>query len=293
MYKTSYNRITPVLFCLLLPLYCSPTSAEGQPIRFGSVSMDTPGTMHQRLSPLTDYLSQVLNHPVTLVLSPNMSTAIDALINHKVDIAYLTPVAYLRTREVLHTELLVKALTQQRGTFRLAIISHSASAIKRPADLKGQRFALGDREALLQRAILYQVGLLLEDFSEYAFLNHRDNVIRAILNGQYDAGIVTEAIARRWHEHGIRVIHTSPELPSFNITASPALDAATRARVRNALLQLDMSRPGQRAIIKALDSDYTGFMATNDSEYDVVRRLIAPFREGRSRPHQQQRRQSH
>ncbi len=252
--------------------------------------MDTPGTMHQRLSPLVNYLSQALGHSITLVLSPNMSATVDALIDQQVDLAYLTPVAYLRTREQIDATVLAKALTQQQGTFRLAIISRNDSAIATPTDLKGRRFALGDREALLQRAALHLAGLAFEDFSEYAFLNHRDNVIRAVLHGQYDGGIVSETTAHQWREHGIRIISTSPELPSFNITAAPSLDESTRKRLRAALLALDIFHPGQRAIIKALDAEYTGFGPADDSDYNIIRTMITLFDQN-PLPLQQNRRQ--
>jgi ABC-type phosphate/phosphonate transport system substrate-binding protein len=44
-----------------------------------------------------------------------------------------------------------------------------------------------------------------------------------------------------------------------------------------AFLKLDAKNPAHKNIIKALDKKYDGFVATSDKEYDIVRKLIAPF----------------
>jgi phosphonate transport system substrate-binding protein len=69
---------------------------EAQPIRFGSVAEDIPAVMHQRLTPLTDYLGKAIGRRVVLKVSPDMPRAIEDLSSGNVDLAYLTPVAYLR-----------------------------------------------------------------------------------------------------------------------------------------------------------------------------------------------------
>ncbi len=63
-----------------------------------------------------------------------------------------------------------------------------------------------------------------------------------------DAGILKNTMAYQWQGRGLRILYASPALPPYNIAARADLDPR-----------------------------YDGFVAATDQEYDVVRRLIAPF----------------
>ncbi|MEK6814321.1 MAG: hypothetical protein AABY65_06285 [Nitrospirota bacterium] len=55
-------------------------------------------------------------------------------------------------------------------------------------------------------------------------------------------------------------------------------------KVREAFLRLDEKNPAHRPVIQALDKEYDGFVT--DAEYDVIRRLIAPFDKREKAPRQ-------
>jgi phosphonate transport system substrate-binding protein len=251
--------------------------AENATLHFGSVAMDTPAGMHRRLQPLTNYLSQVLGQPVVLRLSPDMPSAIAEVTTGTVDLAYLSPVAYINSHNQNDTRLIVKMVTDERPAFKLVIVVRADSTIKAVKQLEGKRFAFGDRAAILQRAVVAAAGLSLEKFGSYEFLDHYDNIVRGVLNKDYDAGILTDLEAYRWQERGIRIIYSSAELPPYNITASSHVDAALFEKLRVAFLALDIKNPEQRPVIEALGKHFTGFAPTSDAEYDVVRKLIKPF----------------
>lgn len=248
-----------------------------QAIRFGSVAMDTPAVMHRRLSPLTDYLTEALGRPVTLKLSADMKAAISEVADNHVELTYLTPVAYLRARDRGNTQLVVKTITQGKGSFQLMIVVREDSPIRRVEDLAGKSFAFGDPAALLQRATVVGAGMPLDRLGKQEFLGHYDNIARGVVRGFYDAGILKDTTALKWQGKGLRILHASPPLPPYNIAASGTVDDAMLASVRQAFLRLDHRNLKHRAIIKALDKNYDGFAATSDAEYDVIRQLIKPF----------------
>jgi len=248
-----------------------------QPIRFGSVAEDIPAVMHQRLTPLTDYLEAAVGRPVILTLSPNMPAAIEALSNGGVELAYLTPVAYLRAQQLGNVTLVAKAITNKQAYFQLQIVVREDSPIKKIADLAGRRFAFGDPAALLQQAVVVNAGMPLENLGKRAYLGHYDNIVRGVLNRDYDAGIVTDSKVRKWDKKGLRVIYSSPQLPPYNITATHNMDNALFLKLQAALLSLDESKPDHRRVLNALGEDYNGFARTNDAEYDIIRTLIKPF----------------
>lgn len=258
-------------------LSSSVTMAKPKELVLGSVAMDIPAVMHKRLTPLTRYLSKELKMPVSLKLSPNMGAAIKDAAQGEVDLAYLTPVAYLKAHEQGKAEIVAKTVTAGKASFQLMIVVKEDSPIKTIQDLVGKSFAFGDEKALLQRAVVVESGMQLDQFSGYKFLGHYDNIARAVMNSDFDAGILKDTMAYKWQGKGLRILYSSPALPPYNITASKNVDPVLLGQIKQAFLKLDGKNPEHLEIIKALDKKYDGFAATNDSEYDVVRKLIKPF----------------
>jgi len=277
----SRNVLSPIaLLAGLLMLVMGvdvDASTSRQGLYFGSVAMDIPAIMHQRLQPLTRYLGAGIDRPVALKLSPDMKSAIQDIAYDSVDLAYLTPVAYLKAHANGGARLLVKPLTEGKGTFRLMIVVKEHSPITSVSGLKGKVFAFGDRAALLQRAVVVDAGIKLEEFKDYKFIGHYDNIVRGVINGDFDAGILKDTMAYKWEGKGIRILHASPALPPYNIAVSSSVSDELYDRLKELFLRLNTDNPRYLKIIHALDPKYSGFAAVDDEEYDVVRELIKPF----------------
>lgn len=269
------------IFSLTLFLLFGFNNAIAKPgdkeFRFGSVAMDIPAVMQKRLLPLTKYLSKELDKPVVLKLSPNMPAAIKEVASGAVEISYLTPVAYIRSHQKGNTQLIAKTVTKDKASFKLMIVVREDSPIKTVEDLAGKSFAFGDKAALLQRAAVVGANMPLEKLGNYQFIGHYDNIVRAVLNKDFDAGILKDTMAYKWEGKGIRILYATPELPPYNIAASKNVNKKMLKKLQNAFLQLDTKNPEHLRIIKALDKKYDGFAPTSDQEYDIVRKLIKPF----------------
>jgi phosphonate transport system substrate-binding protein len=205
-----------------------------------------------------------------------MPDAIDQISKGEVSIAYLTPVAYINSHNRAATRLVAKTVTDKRSTFRLMIVVREDSPIKNVEDLKGKLFAFGDKAALLQRAVVADV-MPLNQLGAYKFIGHYDNIAQGVMNGDFDAGILKDTTAYAWREKGLRILYESPDLPPYNIAVSANVDDQLFKQIQQAFLKLDVNDPKQREVIHSLDKHYDGFAPTSDQEYDVVRRLIAPF----------------
>jgi len=268
---------TGIVLILALVTTTNASADSQKELLFGSVAMDIPAVMHKRLKPLTRYLSDKLGRPVSLKLSPNMGAAIKEVADKNVDLAYLTPVAYLKAHAKGGAKIIAKTVTKGKASFQLMIVVKKDSPYKTVADLKGKTFAFGDKRALLQRAAVVGAGINMEDFSSYKFIGHYDNIARAVVNGDFDAGILKDTMAFAWQNKGLRILAESPALPPYNIAASGDIDDDTLAKLKDAFLSLDKNNPAHLKVIKAVDKKYDGFAATSDAEYDVVRELIKPF----------------
>jgi len=250
---------------------------KSRPLTLGSVAMDIPAEMHRRLRPLTDYLSAELKRPVQLMLSADLSKAADELASGNVDIAYLTPVAYIKAQRAGGARLVAKTVTRGEKSFQLMLVVRRDSPVKSVQDLAGKSFAFGDKAAILQRAVVVHAGIRLEQLGSYKFLGHYDNIARGVMAGDFDAGILKDTSAFDWERKGLRILHASPPLPPYNLAVSRRVDEPTRLALRDALLRLRADNPAHYPVIAALDKNYDGFAAVDDKEYDVVRLLVKPF----------------
>jgi phosphonate transport system substrate-binding protein len=270
-------KIAVAALILLIANFAQTALADDRELLFGSVAMDIPAVMHKRLTPLTKYLSNALHRPVSLKLSPDMGAAIKETVAGNVDLAYLTPVAYLRAHDQGGAQLVAKTVTDGKASFQLMIVVKEDSPIKSVEELAGKSFAFGDKAAILQRAVVVGAGVRLEQFSDFKFIGHYDNIASAVMNNDFDAGILKDTTAFKWQGKGLRILYSSPDLPPYNVVAGKNVDEKLLAQLREAFLSLDRNNPEHLEVIKTLDKSYDGFAPTSDAEYDVVRQLVKPF----------------
>ena len=79
---------------------------------------------------LTRYLSAQMGSPITLRPSPQMSAAIEDFGRSMTQTAYLTPVAYIETRERFGAIAVALPLSDDKAFFRLAIMVHKDGPVK-------------------------------------------------------------------------------------------------------------------------------------------------------------------
>jgi phosphonate transport system substrate-binding protein len=266
------------LTAILALLACgTAVAAEPRELTLGTVAMEIPAVMFQRLRPLADYLSREIKQPVHLRPAADLSKAVEELAEGRVDIAYLTPIAYVDAYKSGNVRILAKTVTRGRESFRLMLVVRRNSPIRTVRDLAGKRFAFGDEAAILQRAVTINAGIRLEELGAYRFLGHYDNIARGVANGDFDAGILKDTSAHEWEKKGLRILYSSPELPPYNIAVSHKLDNRVASAIQAALLRLNTANPEHNKIIKALDPGYSGFAPATDADYDIVRTLVQPL----------------
>lgn len=260
---------------MALWLLAARSAQAAQPLYLGSVAMDIPVVMAERLSPLAHYLSLALHRPVVLRLSSNLPEAADDLAHGRTDIAYLTPVAYLRAR-AFGAQPIVRFMSDGRADFRLDIVVRCGGPITRLSQIAGHRFAFGDPAAVLQQAVVVAAGIPLAGIHK-RFLGHYDNIGYGIQSGDFKVGIMPEVLARAWYPRGICVLHQSPWLPPYNLSARPGLPLPVFRAIQRAMLALNHDAERGRSALVALDSRYDGVAPASPADYRIIRRMIAPW----------------
>ncbi len=268
-------------FSFLLLVTLMPATLNAQPdepgYTMGTIATDIPAVMVHRMEPLTQYLAAQLGRPILLRPAPQTRAAIEDFGKGVTQIAYFTPVAFLEARERFGAIAVALPLSDGKPTFHLAVVVRKESPAKKLTDLNGRSFAFGDEKSLLQRATVEAGGLKLEKFSKYAYLRHFDNVAKAVLNNDFDAGILKESLVENYAAQGLRILHLSPPLPTYVIAVNAKFPAEKIPALRDALLKLNTSTKAKRDILMALDPAYDGFTAATERHFEPAQKLIAPY----------------
>ena len=240
-------------------------------LRFGIVPLESPAGMYAKFSPLASYLSKKLEKRVQLRVSANFESAVKEIGEGGVDFCYMTPSTYIQARNKYGVQVLAKALRQGKPFHHSVIVAREGGSIKSIHDIRGKSFAFGDENStsshIMPRAMLFEAGIELKDLAYYNYLGHHDDVARAVLIGEFEAGGIMESTAQRYRGQGLVFIKVSPEIPEFNI-AHKGLQGETAGNLKKALLELADSNP---EILKAIDPAWTGFAESTDQDYDGIR----------------------
>jgi phosphonate transport system substrate-binding protein len=165
-------------------------------------------------------------------------------------------------------ELLVMEQENGEKRFKGVIAVRAASPLQTLADLKGVRFAFGDRNSTIGRylvqAELVKAGLRSSDLGKQEYLPRHDAVARAVEIGDFDAGSLRIGAFEKANEKGaLRILWTFENVTSPWV-ARPGLDPAVSAALRESLYSI-----ADPAALKELKVD--GFLPTSDAEYEFVR----------------------
>lgn len=252
---------------------------KGSVIKFGVVPLESPATMFRKFSSLTEYLSKRLGRPIDLRIAVDFEGAIKDIGQNITQLCYMTPSTFIEANKKYGVGVLVKALREGKPYHRAVIITRADSDLKSIEDLKGRTFAFGDRRStsshIIPRAMLKQAGIDIKDLKYYNYLGHHDDVVKAVLNGEFDAGGVMEAVAYRFKDKGIRFLKFSDDIPEFNICYNPSLSEAEVSIIRSALISLRDSDSEGATVLKSIDDSYTGFTEARDSDYDSIKTEMA------------------
>jgi phosphate/phosphite/phosphonate ABC transporter binding protein len=248
-------------------------------IKFGIVPLESPAEMFKRFGPLAEYLGKKLGRKVELKVAVDFHVAMEDIGYGATHLCFMTPSTYIEAHNKYDIELLVKALRGGKPYHHSVIIVRGDSGINSVENIKGRTFAFGDLHStsshIVPRAMLLNAGIDLNDLLYYNYLGHHDNVVNAVLRGDFDAGGVMESVAYRFKDRGIKIIKFSDDIPEFNICVSRTLPEKDRTSIKAAFIALTDATSEGSTILKSIQKDYTGFMEASDEDYNSVRLLMS------------------
>ncbi|MBE0427494.1 MAG: phosphate/phosphite/phosphonate ABC transporter substrate-binding protein [Nitrospirae bacterium] len=232
----------------------------------------------KKFSPLSEYLSNKLGKRVELRAVSDHEGAIRDIGQDKTQLCFMMPITYIEANKKYGIQVLVKGLTDGKSSYHSVIIAKSDSKINSVEDIKGRTFAFGDPRSvssyIAPRIILLDAGIDLKDLLYYEYLGAHEEVLDAVLKGKFDAGGVTESIAYRFKDRGIKFVKFSEELPGFCICISKSIAKRDRDSIGTALIALTDATPEGSSILGAIYERFTGFEEASDSDYAQVKAMM-------------------
>ena len=231
---------------------------------------------------IRDYFREA---PVSMdfVLFSNYERQVDHLLEGKIDIAWNTNLAWVRTVGLTEGTCRALAMRDTDLTFTTLLVARAGSGYKGIEALRGRRLALGSRDsaqaAILPLHFLASSGLALDKISILRFDSdvgkHGDtgaselDAIQAVLDDRADAaaiGITTwnSLQSGQLLPGALEAVWKSPTYCHCNFTALESLDPGRSAAWTDWLLKMDWEKPQQRRIM----------------EMEGLRRWVAPQLEG-------------
>ena len=240
---------------------------------FGLTPTEDALHMNRSFAPLCALINKVLGRRLFIRLGESYEQAIEDLGSGRALLSYQTPSTYVEARERYGIEPLVVQLAKGEPFYKSAIVVRIDSGINSLTELRGKRFAFGDAKSTGSKAMpesmLREAGLDLRDLAAHGFVGSHDNVAKAVLQKNYDAGGLMLSAAEKHAGQGLKILATSAKIPQFPLCAAPQLSADDREKLIQALTAL---RDPQ--ILGALGAQVTGFARTSDSDYDGIRTML-------------------
>jgi phosphonate transport system substrate-binding protein len=271
--------------CLLLLGFClnreNAFSAEKPIVHFGVNLRFNPITMYERYQPMLEYLTENTPYRFELKISRDYQETIRFLAEGKIDICSIGDGGLMKAMLLYGAVPIVKPLNQEgRPYYRSVFIVRASSPIQSLQDLKGKKVAFGYKHSttgnLIPRGMLLKNGIKLDQLGSVTNLRHHGEVARAVLKGDFDAGVVKESTAIRYQKKGLRIVAYSEELPSIPLVVRQGTPRKLTDAITTALVKLVRSNPEHQKIMKNWDLEYiNGFVPATAADY---RNLMGMFK---------------
>lgn len=256
--------------------------SHAEVLRFGIVPLESPAVMFDKFAPLAQYLSEQLERKVEIKVASKFAEAINDISQGGTEICYMTPSTYIQAHDRANVRVLVKAIRDGKTSHHSVIITREDSTIDKVEDLRGKKLAFGDinstSSSIVPHYLLYKAGVSLESLKEYHYFGTHDEVVEAVLSGEFDAGGVMEKAAIKYKGRGLKIIKYSEEIPEFNICVSENLPDELVRRIREAMLNLTDHEGKNAAALRAIDKYYNGFTEATDEDYNGIRKIMEELR---------------
>lgn len=256
------------------------------PIQMAFVPSGDPIKIALAARELADALSRRTGQNIEIRVPVSYSDVLNDLEQGRVQIVWLSPLAYVHASEILGAEATLLIERDGKTDYSGVIITRNDSGISTLEDLRGRPFAFVDpistSGSLYPRQLLKSAGIDPEKDLQPIYSGSHTQVVIDVYNAKAAAGAVyggekTDARDRAAEtlpdvKQVTRIIARTEAIPNDNVTFTKDLPESARKSIRKALLDLSKTEDGKR-ILQAM-ADIDGLSEVKAGTYDPVRELV-------------------
>jgi len=264
------------IFLLLgsFPAVTNTCSAAKESLTFGLPPFANPSVLQDNFSPLVEYLARAVDQPIEITFSPNYISHVMNLGRGRIDIGYMGPSPYVKTKDKFGgIELLAQFQQKEKGNNQMVIFTRSDSDVTTLSDLKGKTFAFGDYQSFgshfLPRFLLNNHDIPLKKLAAYDYVGSHDNVLLSVLHRDFDAGGVRLDIFNKYRDRELKIIYGPVTIPPHALVCRSSLPEKVKRKLKEALFALD-----DPLIYKKINPAMTGFGPVQDRDFALARKVI-------------------
>ncbi|MFC6289990.1 phosphate/phosphite/phosphonate ABC transporter substrate-binding protein [Levilactobacillus angrenensis] len=256
------------------------------------VPSSNAGTIEAKAKPLEGLLKKQLGIPVTVSVSTDYNTIVEAMGSKKVDVGFLPPDAYVLAHKQYGDKVILqaqrygvsepddKATKKLVNYYRSQILVRKDSGIKSIKDLKGKKIAVQDTTSTAGwiypavEMLKHGVNINKSGIQTVTVKGHDQGVL-SVYNKNTDAAFVFQG-ARKLVMNDekdimskVVPIYTTAKIPNDTITVRGDMDAKWQKKIATAFKAIAKTKKGH-AIISSVYS-HEGYVDSKDSNFDIIR----------------------
>lgn len=249
-------------------------------LKFATTPHLAPERLKKLYEPFAAYMTRALGIRIDVVITQSYEEVGELLERGEIDLAGFSPFAYLLARTRLPAmQPVVSHLSEGSATSAVYVFVDARSDVRSVDELQGKSFAFVDPAST--SGYLYPMKHFLDRgidpkifFSRTAFLGNHDEVLKAVLDGRFDAGATySGALADLQRSDGVdplsfRIIGKLPRTPHNIICAREGLSPTVVAELRRVLLGLSVKTAEGRTALRPLGAN--GFVLPDEAIYRPV-----------------------
>lgn len=234
----------------------------------------------ERYKPLGEYIGKKTGIKIKFTILPRYGNIIESFSTEKFDGAFFGSFTGALAIEKLGVEPIARPVNLDgTSTYKGYIFVRKDSGIETVAGMKGKRVAFVERATTA--GYIYPVAYFKEHgindintyFKEHYFAGSHDAAIDAVLDKKADIGCVKHSmfdmVARKDSRINkeLKILATSPEVPSNGLAVRKDLNAAVKKRLSDALIGMDKDPEGIEVLKKF---EGIKFIPTTKDDYKPV-----------------------
>lgn len=275
------KRFISISCTLALALIATASSAAAPALKF-AVGLFQPDKERNDATyrPLAQYLAARLGRPVELRTVDTWEGLAKSLANGETDLALMGPWGYVLANNEARAQVISTILYDGKPEYFAIMVTHPASGIQSPADLKGKTFAFGDKGStsgyLIPLHYFMKQGIEPEKYFTKVLYTTHQAIEKQVTTAQLDAGADYNRNRNAMIEQGLikpeqsKIIWQSDPLPNDAFAVSEQLFKDTKLvqTLQSALEDVGGLLPSQSAL---LPPHYTGFVSKDNRFYKPIR----------------------